>query len=67
MKDNLQMACSESVGVKKQIIMINIAESISDMKYMDVTWVGHKRAHRLTSLADLRHAALLSAPPLRCC
>lgn len=30
------------------------------MEYVDVTWVGHKGAHHLTSLADLRHALLLA-------
>lgn len=32
------------------------------MNYVDVTWVGHKGAHHLTSLEELRHAAVLSAP-----
>lgn len=42
--------------------MANMNKSISDMNYVDVTWVGHKGAHHLTSLEELRHAAVLSAP-----
>lgn len=68
------MSCSESAVAynckeTNHYFLINIAESISDMGYVDMTWVGHKGAHHPTSLADLRHATLLCSllPPLRWC
>lgn len=58
---NLQMFCFKS-AVDYDCIETKHYESISDMTYVNVTWVGHEREHHLTSLADLRHAALLFAP-----